>query len=175
MELNEHQEFISKYLALLTQSRHEDKSVKEPCSISHLLQNHGKFFTPGGKCRHGKIQQCYMNTFHLAEGSKFIYCEGMAMGIIPTMHGWCVDADGLVYDPTWKDDCLAYFGVRLRLDYVMKTIFKKQTYGVLDNWESNWPILRDDPMKWKFLVEGENDASSKASKSSDIELNNQVS
>lgn len=148
--LSEYQKQIIQELEMLVNLRHEMKGgITEPCCISHLLLNRGRFFTPGGKCRHGKIKLCYMNSYHLAERSGFTYCEGYALGIIPVFHAWCVDEHGLVHDPTWKDNLHAYFGVRIKLPYVRKTILRKESYGVLDNWTEHWPILRDDPSEWE--------------------------
>jgi hypothetical protein len=48
----------------------------------------------------------------LAQDNDLIYVEGFAVGVFPTLHGWCVDDAGNVIDPTWPDGRgKEYYGV----------------------------------------------------------------
>jgi hypothetical protein len=87
-------------------------------------------------------RECYKNATHLAiENPALTYVEGKVatMGIAID-HAWCIDADGIVIDPTLKpakaDDTFArihgYFGVPFRTDYLHKAILANNCYGLLD-------------------------------------------
>lgn len=105
---------------------------------------------PAWNCSHrGAMKECYMNAFNLAmQDSDMIYCEGMACGIIPVFHAWCVDIKGRVYDFTWKDGH-EYLGIPFATYFVMKTIFKREYYGMIDDWQNKWPLLKNFPKKAK--------------------------
>ena len=100
---------------------------------------------PGEKrCRKS---QCYMNAYRLAEAHPELdYVEGVAISgnLIPMDHAWCADREGRVVDPTWPDGH-HYVGVPLRMGFVRRTVFAKKTYGVVDNWQQHWPLLRGLP------------------------------
>jgi hypothetical protein len=56
----------------------------------------------------------------LAHAEDLTYVEGFATHPHPgevMHHGWCVDAEGRVLDPTWGVPGLAYFGVPFRRSY----------------------------------------------------------
>lgn len=88
-------------------------------------------------------RQCFMNCFQiLLSSKKYEYAEGFAMGLIPTLHAWLVDKDGKAVDPTWAKPGCAYYGVVLPRELVIRSTYDRGRYGVLDNWEQDWPILR---------------------------------
>jgi hypothetical protein len=124
-------------------------------NINRLLLEKGQFFEYGVQCKLGTVKQCFKNATILAEcnPTQLIYCEGMALGVIPVWHAWCIDHRGIVHDPTWRKgkvgpDNRVYFGIPLKLHYVQDTILRTERYGVIDNWEDDWPILTDDPKLW---------------------------
>lgn len=87
-------------------------------------------------------KQCYQNAFKLIQDqSSLTYVEGFATAIIPIAHAWCVDSKGVVIDPTWQDG-RDYIGVPLPFNLVMHVTFIRGVYGVIDDWENQWPILR---------------------------------
>ena len=98
----------------------------------------------------GTIKECFCNAFDLVQRNpELIYVEGYAAGIIPVHHAWCIDPDGKVIEVTWTDDHrLAYYGIPMDFDYVKRAVFRKQTYGVIDDWNNRWPIFSDDKSKW---------------------------
>jgi hypothetical protein len=115
--------------------------------ISEFVLKNGKFMgsrsIASNQCPKGEAKQCFYNAYHLASMFDFIYCEGYAAGIIPVHHAWCIDEDGNILDNTW-DTGEEYFGVPFDLKYVNKTILKRKKYGVIDNWEMKWPLLRGE-------------------------------
>ncbi len=81
------------------------------------------------KVKHGRMRECFKNAFYLADrDDKYIYVEGFAttkrLGL-PLLHAWCVDKQGNVYDPTWRDGD-TYYGVPFNLEYVRKTILSER-------------------------------------------------
>jgi hypothetical protein len=90
----------------------------------------------------GEVHGCYKNACHLAiENEALTYVEGkVATCGIAIDHAWCVDADGVVIDPTLEaaraDETFTrvtgYFGVPFRTDYLRKAIIANGHYGLLD-------------------------------------------
>lgn len=92
--------------------------------------------------KHGEPQQCFQNAANLVIGNpKYRYVEGMAMGVIPTMHAWVIDAQDRVIDNTWMNG-VDYFGVVIPFDYLLHALVSRGYYGVIDNWQQEWPVLR---------------------------------
>jgi len=98
---------------------------------------------------------CYMNAYRLANRNqdKYTYVEGIGIHYIPTEHAWCITEDGTVVDPTWHEDGKVtpeYFGVPLRMEWINKTLLRTSQYGVLWDWRSRYPILRDTKEEWRI-------------------------
>lgn len=101
----------------------------------HFLVEHSQVYpTVATTRRKGTIKQCFMNAFRLAteEPHKYTYVEGYAANIIPVHHAWCVNRDGHVIDPTWKDGGKAYYGIPFNVEYVWKMAGRRRIYGILD-------------------------------------------
>jgi hypothetical protein len=80
---------------------------------------------------------------------ELIYVEGYALGVIPVEHAWCSDANGNVIDNTWiKRPGADYFGVPIKTQYATRAVIMSGHYGVIDDWEHQWPILRAKPEKF---------------------------
>jgi hypothetical protein len=92
----------------------------------------------------GEAKRCYMNaTLLVLDGELsdrgLTYVEGkVATCGIVIDHAWCIDADGVVIDPTLEADrsdfskVHGYFGVPFRTDYLRKAAFANKFYGLLD-------------------------------------------
>jgi hypothetical protein len=76
------------------------------------------------------------------------YCEGMAMlegQIYPVSHGWCIDPEEKVFDPTWKGVTERfYFGVPFKTEFVKdfyhQSHTKEKEMAILLWSESGWPV-----------------------------------
>lgn len=146
---------------MLVEYLNEQKKILDavgiPKSISHFILEHGKSFTPtrcDKKYRLNALpQQCFKNAYKLAKRYKYLrYVEGLALGVIPTFHAWCVRDGSLeVIDPTWDDRLgIEYYGIPLKFEYVEASILKSNQYSVLDDWQNNWPIYSDPISEWKY-------------------------
>jgi len=89
------------------------------------------------------------------------YCEGYALfesGVIPTIHAWVTDGEGLAIDNTWPKAGVAYAGVPFKSDFVKKTRIKNlANISLLDDGANGWPLLRglgDSPDEWLALQGG---------------------
>ncbi len=99
----------------------------------------------------GEEKQCFANAFTAAlRHPELVYCEGYACGVIPVHHAWCIDRlTKEVVEVTWtRDHAFGYYGIPMDLGYVIKIVIEKETYGVIDDWKNEWPMLKDDRLKW---------------------------
>ncbi len=96
------------------------------------------------------LKQCYRNSMLLvAKHPELTYVEGYACsGNIPisVTHAWCIDASGMVIDPTWSTrnglhidfSQASYYGVPMQMSFVESVISETGLYGVLDSlWMSS--------------------------------------
>lgn len=92
--------------------------------------------------RRGQERNCFQNAFRLSQRHELTYVEGFASTFgLPVHHAWCVTSDGRVVDPTWRERAgvpveeWQYIGIPFSGEFVDKTIFRKKTYGVLDDYD----------------------------------------
>lgn len=121
-----------------------DLSYAGPCAF---ILEHGRFWTPAdlpATIKTMPIKQCFDNAYRLATRRKGLrYVEGIALGCV-IHHGWCVDADGHVVDPTWGRDDLrgsVYFGVEIPLALVQRAR-RSGCASAIYNWENGFPLLQ---------------------------------
>jgi hypothetical protein len=107
--------------------------------VAGYLERHGQEWTaqplPEFYDR-GEAHECYRNATHLVmEDRSLRYCEGYvhrADSAFHFLHGWAVDADGNVIDPTLDDseEC-SYWGVAYATDEYLAYIVRTGHFGVL--------------------------------------------
>jgi hypothetical protein len=103
--------------------------------------------------RSGKMKECYMNaTRYCMAHAGTTYCEGYALGVIPMPHAWCIDSAGYVIDPTWRDGA-AYFGVPFKRSYLHATLARRGYYGIIDDFENGFPLVRGEHSPSTFLAQ----------------------
>lgn len=130
--------------------RQDDKFVYR--SMEEFVIRNGHNYFPRKLHREfkpGKPKLCFNNVTDLVlKKPELTYVEGYAMGVIPVLHAWAVTSDGYVVDPTWTgrkgrpDLGTAYYGVPFDINFVLETITKKGTYGVIDDWKLGFPLLK---------------------------------
>jgi hypothetical protein len=123
-------------------------------SFAEFLLAHGREFRiPPAREDGLNNKTCYANAQRLVgeHPRKLIYCEGLAVPArtgSPVDHAWCVSRQGWVLDPTW-DDGLAYFGVPIKLSFVLASQGHRTECSIIDNWEHGYPIYQLSPRRWK--------------------------
>lgn len=102
--------------------------------------------------KHATPRQCFKNAFYLAVARDFVYVEGYAISIIPTLHAWCYDQKtDKIIDPTWEyRPEIEYIGVPIKTNYVFDMAERAEQYSVLDAWTINWPIMSDPKEEWYY-------------------------
>ena len=114
--------------------------------------DHGKYFRS-----YGGVGLCFRNALTLVKKfpQDLTYAEGFAASWFegyyrPSigLHAWVVTKEGEVVDPTWPDGT-EYFGVVFALDYVLKTKARRKEYGVIDNFQEDFPLLAGAEMDWR--------------------------
>lgn len=131
-EVKVYTEFVAKIHASNI-DRHPERAARFVYKGPYdLLLKHGTFYDPSVILPDewsGIIpvveRHCFDNAQRLALRfpEELRYVEGIAMNLLPTMHAWCITADGTVVDPTWAEldhPSAAYFGVPLDLKHVRK-------------------------------------------------------
>lgn len=150
-------EYLKQIVELYQQMYNQNKRNKIGdyyCLEDFILKNGQPFeISPLPKnIKRGAMKECFRNSAMLAmENADYFYAEGFAFSIIPTIHGWCANREGKAIDPTW-DDGKEYFGVIFKRDYLFKYLLKYKRYGLIENWENGYPLLRLDKKIWQQKI-----------------------
>lgn len=138
---------LRQYLAILARCGDVRPNGYAYRNLGDFLLQRGRWFAPHPfppRLQRGQLGLCFQNAFILAVRSRgrLRYCEGIAAGIIPMEHAWCIDADDRVVDPTWRDDDgVGYIGVVVPLDAV-RAVRKRGTTSALFDWQAHFPLLK---------------------------------
>jgi len=111
---------------------------------------HGRWFEPKrlpAGTRLGAPKCCFANALY---GGCMInpgwrYVEGYAMnqhGLIPVNHAWNIDASGRLFDITWRNVGLAYFGIEFSTGRADDATWNGQASVLEDNHRKH-PLLRE--------------------------------
>lgn len=109
--------------------------LKHPGGIPYLYGKSAYGLKRPKGIRKQRDKQCFENAFRLARQRRDLtYVEGYAQSLIACEHAWCVDADGHVIDPTWRDPKgKHYLGVAFDLHHVAEWLVRNGHYGVFGN------------------------------------------
>jgi len=136
-----------------------------------FMLDHGRDYAIGPDTfagKRGQRRMCYMNASQLAistqlDANPLTYVEGTITCYgVPIDHAWCVNADGVVIDPTLRPDKDGggyehignYYGVPFHTDYVRKAALRNKVYGLLDIVHANKTLPKlielglEDGQKW---------------------------
>jgi hypothetical protein len=133
------------------------------CYTAHnFVYFHGAEFKPCADHRryfrsYGGAGLCFRNTLKLVRKfpSDLTYAEGFAASLFEGqirphfgLHAWAVTREGEAVDPTWPDGT-EYFGIPFDLDYVIKTNVMRKEFGVIDNYQEDFPLLAGAETDWR--------------------------
>lgn len=114
-----------------------------------FVLKHGRTWKPVPKLQRefrvyrGPIKECFRNAALAALADRCLtYVEGYAASIIPIAHAWCVTARGEVVELTWSKAADSYYGVPFRKEFLKRELIRNGSYGLIDQWTNNWPLLR---------------------------------
>lgn len=75
---------------------------------------------------------CFTNALRLAVKYGYTYVEGYASSMIPVLHAWNIDHDGLLIDPTWAEyedwADRQYYGIPMHTKAVQDTVKRHDGY-----------------------------------------------
>ena len=138
--------------------RHDPRCL----TAHHFVLFHGREFSPHPDPkryfrRHGAGGQCFQNALKLVKKfpDDLTYAEGFAAAWFEGyyrpcfgLHAWAVTREGEAVDPTWPDRG-EYFGVPFDLDYVIGTAARRREYGVIDNYQEDFPLWAGVETGWR--------------------------
>lgn len=88
-------------------------------------------------------------------------CSGSLNFALPLPHGWLVDPEGRVVDPTWDEpENSTYFGVPFNEDYVRETVKAYGPCSLIDNFHDRWLLVRDREVALRAVLEWNSPAAS---------------
>lgn len=124
-------------------------SPRKFLSMEEFVLSYGKIYKPRHRTEQvpvSTVHECFRNSIELLYTSNdYTYVEGyMFCHVIPIYHAWCIDKSGNIIDPTIEkpQSNWVYMGVAFKTDFVLKTITERGIYGIIDNPEQKFPLLR---------------------------------
>lgn len=126
-------------------------------SYEAMVLAEGREFTTNPRpkgVRQRKMKHCYGNAteFVLRDTDRYVYCEGYATNMLTTLHAWVFDREtGELIDPTWKQqETNVYYGIEFPFPFVMFTLEKAGTYGVIGNdYLFDCQMLKEGGVVWR--------------------------
>jgi hypothetical protein len=115
---------MAQLFSMLREAAVEYEREGQPRSVQRFVLRHGRPFRrlAPGRRRLMEPNNCFENAMRFARENGLTYVEGYALKLVPGPfvfdHGWCVDSDENVYEVTWDDVGLAYFGVPFAWGYI---------------------------------------------------------
>lgn len=150
--MNPCEEFLNGFAAMLKNNK-QPEGFRWP-SLYHFLAETAKTMPLPAVLaeRQGLIKECFRNSTEAVmrePDGHIAYCEGYAMpdGIpLPMAHAWLLDLkERCVIETTWDKPGVDYFGIAFTRKYTIKATIERKHYGLIDAWESDFPLLRMTP------------------------------
>lgn len=130
--------------------------------MKDILFEHGQVYRNNSFAdyRYPKLpeERCYDAAVKFSKWYGLRYVEGVVLievggEIYPYAHGWCVDSDDKVVDPTlWKHQHkrqLHYYGIPIKMAYVDEQYKQTGFYGLLDGRPDGAPEgIYNTPVDW---------------------------
>lgn len=137
-QLSQHTTPVTRHLAMFA-----NMAKLYPNTAGGLVENyllkHGQHFPHAplpDTIPRGPARECFKNAVDLCWLHGYRYCEGYAAHMLPTWHGWCLNVDGTVIDPTWPEPepgspPREYFGIEIDMKIAGRIMARRKVYGVL--------------------------------------------
>lgn len=111
--------------------------------VHNFLLREARVWSPdAGILKRGTPKNCFDNAYQLAKRRGWRYVEGYATSIIPVHHAWVVDDADRIVEKTWPALGVAYFGVVLPLERVLRARLSGCA-SVLANYHDRFRIYRE--------------------------------
>jgi len=135
--------------------------------MEHWVLEHGYYYAWAPLSQHqrdeydlemGEIKQCYHNAYEAACSNSEIavYVQGYAVTLLHFQHAWVTlntEPEGNIAELTLRVEnrpdgfpIADYFGVPFDLEWVEEVYRTKEEYNVIDHWQANYPLLKDDSL-----------------------------
>lgn len=149
---------ITEYLTMVAElqqqcGRPESRVGWKYDSYEAMVLAEGREFTTNPRpkgVRQRKMKECYSNCFHFCWDrdtvDRYVYCEGYAINMIPTLHAWVFDTEtGELIDPTWKQqETNVYYGIEFPFMFAVGRCLKTETYGLIaGDYMVGCPMLKE--------------------------------
>src|SRR4051812_17605590 len=109
-------------------------------TYQYVILDHGREMGPVIKSgqAHADLNGCFANAqLLMKQRESLLYCEGYALSVatgVTMHHGWCLDADGRVLDPTWERHSRVstwYYGLTFAREYALRRLEAQLQTGVV--------------------------------------------
>jgi hypothetical protein len=150
-------ETLTQFASLMGQSKDKPEGWKYG-SLEELILTEGRSWEPqslpeSAAAWKGEPKQCYKNAADAVLGmggkqplSDARYVEGFvhAAGLegLPIAHAWVVDKDDKVLELTLNEPGVEYQGIEVPNDVLARTLLRRESYGVFDDWQAGFPFLQ---------------------------------
>lgn len=150
--MNPCEEFLNGFAAMLKNNK-TPEGFRWPSLYHFLAETAETMPMPAVLAeRRGMVKECFRNSTKAVmrnRDERIAYCEGYAMpdGIpFPMAHAWLLDLkERRVIETTWDKPGTDYFGIAFTRDYTINATIKRERYGLIEAWESDFPLLRMTP------------------------------
>lgn len=145
------EEYLSTYAEFIDKLRVRPEGFGYSCVEDYVRQN-GRAWEPQElpaefQSLRGKAKECFKNAadavFNFDDRVRYVEGFALAEGLpLQIHHAWLVDEHDRVLEVTWDKPGTEYFGVEFNHDTLNETALARERYGIIDNPEQGFPLLR---------------------------------